>query len=333
MNTYKGKRKFLEDKYIRLGIPFVIYMFGLGPLLIYLNWMVIGEAWNEYIRWYTGPCWFLAWLLIFNTIYATFGHHIPIYKASFPSFKLMFFIGIVSGLLQRIIYLAIFGDFIFMPIGWGSLPFDILFFTCGIIGKRNNWLNNGINVLSRNGVYVLRALTILGSIWIIVMRIVFYIYDTGIMIPHKNATDNCDDAGDVGIDAGDDNRDNNVITITFDVLMGLMTVVISLTILQFGYQYLNFSNKYTKFHASHAYTVYIIHPLIVTPIGWSYLKILPIIGGNEPYFCSYSINSKSNIGGDIYLWVGFIYTSILAMIVLYPIAWIIKKLPGLRHIL
>ena len=321
----KGRNKCLEYNYKRLGIPFIIYYYGLNPLLLWLCYIAIGYPTKIYHAG-AGPCWFIAWLLIFNTIYVTFGDHIPIYKAAFPSFTNMFIIGIVLGFISVII--SSIGWFIFMPIVWGSLPFDILFFISGIIANRNNWLTNGINIFPKDVIYSLRIATTIGSIVFIVLMTAFYVNDNGFMIPKQNATDNCDDS--------DDNTWNDshlIIWLLFYIFMGFMCIAISLTILQFSYQYLNFTNKYTQFLSSHAYTVYIIHPLILTFIAWTYLPILKTMSGVVPHFCKDNLNSKTDLNGDGFIWFGFIYTSVLSIIFVYLFAWIIKKLPGLRHIL
>lgn len=76
----RGAKKFLKDRFIRLGIPTLIYMLVIHPFIIYV---IIGNSWErpgffEYYLNYvfrldflgeSGPLWFAFALLIFNCIY------------------------------------------------------------------------------------------------------------------------------------------------------------------------------------------------------------------------------------------------------------------------
>jgi len=56
-----------------------------------------------------------------------------------------------------------------VPITFGSLPFDILFFVPGVLAKRNDWLTRDIPELfatHRFTIYTTTVLTAIYAIWI-----------------------------------------------------------------------------------------------------------------------------------------------------------------------
>ena len=144
----KGRFLFLRDKFIRLGWPFIIYMFILQPLgtsIIQLNCFGSLENLKNALFLGAGPTWFAAWLLIFNSIYAVTDHSAAAGSiVKFPSLiKLLLILLGFHGL--DILTLSIGGEFGFMPISFGSLPFDILFFYSGTVAKNSGWLAEGEN--------------------------------------------------------------------------------------------------------------------------------------------------------------------------------------------
>merc|ERR1719208_563939 len=61
-------------------------------------------------------------------------------KIGIPAFGVLWIYGILIGILQLGMVIATPGQFLFMPMAPGSLPFDILFFCAGVWARRNNWL-------------------------------------------------------------------------------------------------------------------------------------------------------------------------------------------------
>ena len=73
----KGGRRFVRDRLLRLGVPFVAYVFLLQPSLTYGLLRSVGEAPGSFRAAYlatgrvdTGPLWFVGALLIFSLGYA-----------------------------------------------------------------------------------------------------------------------------------------------------------------------------------------------------------------------------------------------------------------------
>ena len=136
----KGATLFISDKFKRLGIPFVVYVLIIGPGLDLLIKKVLigGQSYSYFPD--AGPCWFLAWLLIFNSCYIMMDKTVPNYVMKFPSLLRLIIFGAILGVIQLGAFIVVPTGFLFMPITMGSLPFDVIFFSAGVIAKRNNWL-------------------------------------------------------------------------------------------------------------------------------------------------------------------------------------------------
>ena len=66
----KGLHDFIADKVKRLGLPVLVWQFGLGQLMLFLSFAFAGM--EDEFQWTLspGPPWFIAWLLAFNLLYA-----------------------------------------------------------------------------------------------------------------------------------------------------------------------------------------------------------------------------------------------------------------------
>lgn len=73
--TRKGSGKFLYDRFLRLGVPFVLGVFLLMPVAYYPSYRVtaVDPSWSAFWRdwlalpmWPTGPLWFVLQLLLLN---------------------------------------------------------------------------------------------------------------------------------------------------------------------------------------------------------------------------------------------------------------------------
>ena len=74
----KGTARFVRDRLMRLGIPFLAYVFVIQPILVYALahplGLLPGSLWDEWFgpehRLDTGPLWFVGVLLVFSLAYA-----------------------------------------------------------------------------------------------------------------------------------------------------------------------------------------------------------------------------------------------------------------------
>lgn len=142
----KGARTFLKDRFIRLGIPLVIYFFAINPLMVYALY-VRSMGYTVPLRDYfgSGPLWFVETLLIFCGGYALWkaltpgnGHEL---KPPPRSREILLFILLLS--------LANFVVRIRWPIGesfsnlqFGFFPGYVSLFTIGVRAYNNAWFDD-----------------------------------------------------------------------------------------------------------------------------------------------------------------------------------------------
>ena len=154
---------FLQSKSLRLGVPFTLYTFALGPATETLVHFA-GQAKDASTYTFkpsVGPAWFLAWLLLFNAVYASAelvhawqpasssstNAKSPNIAARFVEWlrtrsaaariALTVFASLVLGALQAVVMGFGGGSFMLMPISFGSLPFDCAFYAAGVCAAKS----------------------------------------------------------------------------------------------------------------------------------------------------------------------------------------------------
>lgn len=147
----KGTGKFLKDRFIRLGIPLLVFYFLLSPLTVFIRSRFIdneNHTFGEFIKngWGQGfgPLWFVEALLFFTLIALAIKPWRFKAKLNPPVMPSILAFAIFTGLLQFIIR-------IWLPVGW-SMPFTnfqfpffvqyIFLFAFGIIAYQSNWLDS-----------------------------------------------------------------------------------------------------------------------------------------------------------------------------------------------
>ena len=152
----KGPVNFLKDRFIRLGIPLVIYSWILRPLFIYIG----GDQGLSFFGWYTqeyfrdygliggGPLWFISALLLFSVVYAIVRTLMPVRPAkpvsdtSFPSNKAIAGLALLIASVSFIVRLWFPSDTAFLPLNFqlADFPQYIAMFMVGLVAYRRDWL-------------------------------------------------------------------------------------------------------------------------------------------------------------------------------------------------
>lgn len=134
----KGAAKFMKDRLVRLGIPIVIFMIAVFPVMGYI---LYGQPIIN-----LGHLWFLEVLLVFSAAYAAYWlvkRPSPKAKLAFPGTKNIVAFAVVMALIS-------FAVRIWMPVNyWMPLglfePFHIteyvMMFTAGIVAYREGWID------------------------------------------------------------------------------------------------------------------------------------------------------------------------------------------------
>jgi len=118
------------------------------------------------------------------------------------------------------------------------------------------------------------------------------------------------------------------------MFFGLMTMTISMNLIQLFSVYGNFSNKISQFFSEAAYGVYILHAAVWPVVSYTYVLLLRASG--VPVSFSPVTDGQFVSSDDIGTWrvvLGFLYTFFLSSLILWPLAFFLRKLPGLRNVL
>ncbi len=269
----KGASSFWKERLLRLGIPLVLYILLINPLLAYII-----EPQGSLIDFYlsqfqslevfigfltrTGPMWYLFLLLIFTAIYALWRQITKIDSVqsriqkefSIPSYIYLLFLAISLGFATFLIRLISPVDKFPLGIPFGFFFPYLMMFSIGVIAVRYDWFEK----MTRNHVKV-------WSIIIAVMFVLFYIYAfmaLGIV-------------SDYSVLFGGFNLHALVFAVVENVIaMGMIFVLIKIFYAKFNKQ-----GKILKNLSSSAFPMYLIHPpvLVFVSLGFAFIPILPVI--------------------------------------------------------
>lgn len=335
----KGKWNFHEDKARRLAIPLIGVTLFICPVT-FMFAAIITENQIFYFQ-SVGHAWFILWLILLNVVYSTIceaedfarrssnerlSHHLELsdesdehIQTSLVEQRKMLFPGtcqrllagtmICGCLMVAVIILLEAESFMGMPITIGSLICNLLFFYLGTCAKQHGWLEQSLR----------EQLDI--PIWLLWLSVVF---EAGIMCTFTFVWDN----------------DSPLGGLLYIPTAGLFCLDMSLVVLELFQSYADFSTPTTRYFSEAAYTVYLIHPVVVTGFtavflvayrAWNVESKIEFDGGYFATASSSKFVGPDNGGGTLAL--GFVIVNILSHLLLWPIAWQLKQLPGLQHIL
>jgi len=178
----KGAAKFLKDRFIRLGIPIIVYDVFINPAINFvLETKLHGlrasafEFWFNYLKHYnsiaTGPLWFVSALLLFSVVYvavaAIFGKRSASKPVPLPRTGSLIAFCLVCGALA-------FAVRLWMPVGKefeivnyqaAYFVLYIALFAAGIAAYRGDWFRS---ISERNG----KRWFIVAHLFIIMMPVI-----------------------------------------------------------------------------------------------------------------------------------------------------------------
>ena len=118
---------------------------------------------------------------------------------------------------------------------------------------------------------------------------------------------------------------------SLSLVMGVYCFTITISLFDIFKQVFNTTSSFRKFMSSSAYGAYVLHPFILTPLTYSYACILNATGTATILFEKSS--STSCVGSDGWLWLGAVYTFVLTVLLVFPLAYTLKKVPGMSYVL
>ena len=281
----KGVYNFWKERLIRLGIPLILYIAIINPIIIYLlsilgisPWdtmpMLQGTfleyyfsrflSWDAFIDYisFGGPMWFLRVLLIFTAIYTVWRQMTkldPIKKKipenlSIPRYPYLLLLAISLGILTFIIRIFLPIDERPLEIPWGQLIQYFMMFSVGVICIRYFWFEKMTKKHAK--------------IWLITIIISLVVIYTDFII-----------AMVMGVDFVNFTGGLNIHSFIMAIVDNIICIGVIFILIKIFYAKFNKQGTILRNLSISAYHMYLVHPLILigVSLGFSNLTLHPII--------------------------------------------------------
>jgi surface polysaccharide O-acyltransferase-like enzyme len=302
----------------RLGIPLLFYTAVIGPFLLYIQILVFNVEQVSFASFYQnlkeirffsfyydfiiknkvfemGPLWFVFTLLIFTLIFIAVIQIIKRIKKiknidwntnlNFPQNYKLFISILVLAAATFLVRLKWPIGSNFYALQFCFFPQYIFMFIAGIFAYINSWFEK---INHRKAVFWLVVLIIAILSWPLI------IFFSGAF-----------EGADITILAGGFNWQ----AFTYALWESVVCVSISIVIIYYFREKLNKQNRFFKTLSDSAYTVYIIHPLIIIPLAYALMAF------------------------DLHPLIKFLIVSVIGVSLSFLMGSLIKKIPFLKKIL
>lgn len=227
--------------------------------------------------------------------------------------------------------MLVMSSFIMMPITFGSLPFNILFFIGGVVAKRNHWLEEALPAITFSVKLAAKAIVIVAALAVFGGFLALYLSPRGLGIMKKDAC-----GFNVTPSAGLDDEplvEIGGLVCGLSLCMGVYCMAVCLVMINVFSENLNYTTKTTVFFAQSAYGAYVLHPFVLTPMTYLYVYIIKEAGPGSAITFQRSFSSTSCVDGDIYLWLGSLWTCVFTLLITFPLAHFARQIPGFDQVL
>jgi fucose 4-O-acetylase-like acetyltransferase len=294
----KGRGRFTRDRLVRLGIPLLVWVLAINPLILLILKLGTGtlpKDWASFLNPINGtglgPMWFVFFLLVATFAYLIWiGYSKPAQTGElkphpFPGFASIFALGILLGIVTAVVR-------IFLPIGsmWlftfqpPFFPQYIALFIIGIYAAQNNWFDE---IPSRVG----KTCAVAALLLVAIQPVFIYLI--------TNSSGGLDPVmGGLHWQA--------VLYASWEQVAGVMIITALLWIFSLRF---NTQGPVARAMAGDSYTVYIIHPVVLI------LLAMALVGLALPPLAKFAVVLP------------------LAICLSFVLAHMIRAVPGVKRVL
>jgi surface polysaccharide O-acyltransferase-like enzyme len=295
----KGGRAFLWERFLRLGIPLLVYDLVLDPLVMYIS--LANGLHESYWRFYgsfllslkmvgAGPSWFIETLLYFAVLYAV-GRWLagkrgglPAARHDLPStYRIILFILALTAVTFVMRVWWPLGSYQILGFQLAGFAQYISLFVIGLVAYRRDWF--------------LRFSSMSGKAWLFVsIAMILLLPVIGVIsgaIGHINLFE-----GGLHWQA-----------LVYALWESVVCVGLSIGLLSLFRERFNAQGRLSKALAASAYTAYLIHPLIIVPLAYAVRNI------------------------ELYPLLKFALVVIVAVPLCFVVSYAVRKLPLAHKIL
>lgn len=295
----KGFSGFLKNRFIRLGIPLVVYCTLVNPALLYF--IDVHRGFNpgslfQYIITSnikypnTAHLWFLFSLLVFETAYALYRKYLKS-RINFTftdvaprNRQILFFVAAMAVVAFVVRAFYPIGGRNFIGLQFGYFTLYTAFYLLGMIARRKNWLEN-MSLKTATGWFIAAILIIP----VVVFAWLSIIQDSSLMNEFIGGF--------------------HIRSLVLTTWEAIVCTGFSLFFLLAARKYLNRENRQVTLLSANSYSAYIIHPVIVVTIT---ILLEPV---PAPPF------------------VKFLLVCVLAPIFCFTFSYLLRLIPGVKKVL
>ncbi len=261
----KGGASFLRDRLVRLGIPLLLYDLLLDPLVVYIASGLHGSYWSFYgsyllqVRGVTGPVWFIAVLLLFTLLYFA-GRWLTRQRpqaatgtGKLPGYWAIFGFILALGMVSFVVRIWWPVSLVFQPLNLnvGYLPQYLSLYVLGLVAATRNWF---FTLTPR-----------MGRDWSLIALIAYLIFG-GLVIPYLLGG-----TGRAGEQLGPAMAGGfHWLAFAYALWESFMVVGVCIGLLVLFRTRWNHQGRLAKGLAANAYTVYLIHPLVLVSFAYAF---------------------------------------------------------------
>jgi glucan biosynthesis protein C len=252
----KGALDFISDRFIRLGIPTLLYMFVIGPLTQYFlshTWGSggFGHQWLTHFRdgeWLSesGPMWFCALLLCFSIAYPALRIVRPESARQILSSPSNWAFGgflAAMAVLTFLVRVVVPENVTTLNVHLGDCPQYVLMFGAGAVAHRAHWLDHVRGRFAKHWA----AATLVASVPLLILLI--------LLRPSLGGNTQLYNGG------------FNWISATKCLWEALVCMGMSLTLIAYFYRRFDRQGRCSSFLSKNAFAVYLFHPPILIAVA------------------------------------------------------------------
>lgn len=252
----KDPLRFLGQRILRLGVPVLLYVYLLSPLLrVIYKYLIYGHqisissftaVYQQLAFGYElGPMWFALFLLLLSVVFLPWAAYPVLSKIflKFPNSLNILFYALITGVFTFLIRLKFPVGYVFQPLNL-QIPQIIQYifaYLLGIIAFQGNWFDQLEQIYSRSWIYLIAGL-------FMAMPVVF-IYSGGL-------------EGDVAPALGGFKWQS----LAYSIWEQLICVSFVITGFYYFKKFANSTSKLTRELAKSTYAAYLIHPVVLVTL-------------------------------------------------------------------
>lgn len=303
----KGAGRFLLDRLMRLGIPFLFYQVVINPLLYYLldthKGSFRGSLWEflpGYIRsrdsFGDGPVWFLEALLIFCIFYALWraavrsaprceGEGSPRSRPPANGAIALFALGLGAATFAARIWVTVGVSYEPWHLELAHFPQFAVLFAAGIAAYRRNWLESFTDAQARLWRWV---------------ALLFVLLLPALAIASGALTGTLDERAAGGL---------NVLSLAYSMWEAFMGVSMIVVVLVWFRKRFNRQGRLARAMSQGTFAAYVLHPAIIIPLALAVSSV------------------QMNLG------LKFLLVAPVGLALSFAVGYCVRKLPLVKHVL